>query len=72
MSSGPEFTTVEAPFIDQLISMGRKLVTGNLDMPSVTGHETFRSKVEGLDQIRSELGRALIARGLGSIGSRAR
>jgi hypothetical protein len=42
MSSGPEFTTVEAPFINQLISMGWKLVTGNLDMPSVTGRETFR------------------------------
>jgi type I restriction enzyme, R subunit len=42
MSSGPEFTTVELPFIQQLIRMGWKLVTGNLDKPSVTGRETFR------------------------------
>jgi hypothetical protein len=29
--SGPELTTVESPFIDQLIAMGWKLVTGNLE-----------------------------------------
>lgn len=42
MNSGPEFTTVESPFIDQLICMGRKLVTADLDLPSVTEREMFR------------------------------
>lgn len=42
MSTGPEFATVESPFIDQLISMGWKFVTGNLDFPSATGRESFR------------------------------
>jgi type I restriction enzyme R subunit len=42
MSPGPEFTTVESPFIDQLVGMGWKAVTGNLDHPLVTGRESFR------------------------------
>jgi len=54
MSSGPEFTTVELPFIDQLIGMGWKLVTGNLDAPSVTGRETFREVL-----IKSDLRKAI-------------
>jgi len=45
MSSGPEFATVESPFIDQLIGMGRKLVTDNLDQPSVTGRATPRKNL---------------------------
>ncbi len=40
--SGPEFTEVEAPFIDQLVRMGWKHTTGNFDDPSVTGRESFR------------------------------
>ena len=31
MSTGPEFTHVESPFIDQLVSMGWLFTTGNLD-----------------------------------------
>jgi type I restriction enzyme R subunit len=42
MSDGPEFTEVEEPFLDQLVSMGWKLITGNVDFPSVTGRENFR------------------------------
>ena len=42
MSFGPEFITVEKPFLDQLVRMGWKLVTGSLDDPSMTGRETFR------------------------------
>ncbi len=42
MSPGPEFEYVEQPLIDQLISMGWKYTTGNLDDPSATGRETFR------------------------------
>lgn len=42
MSSDPGLTTVESPSIGQLIRMGWKLVTGTLDPPSVTGHETLR------------------------------
>lgn len=42
MSGGPELTEVEQPFLDQLASMGWKLVTGSTDFPSVTGRESFR------------------------------
>src|SRR4051812_30670382 len=42
MSTGPEFATVESPFIDQLVRMGWKFVTGNLDFPSATGRRSFR------------------------------
>jgi type I restriction enzyme R subunit len=42
MSSGPEVTTVEAPFIDQLVRMGWKATSGSLDHPSVTGRDSFR------------------------------
>jgi type I restriction enzyme, R subunit len=42
MSTGPEFATVESPFIDQLVGMGWKFVTGNLDFASVTGRDSFR------------------------------
>ena len=40
--SGPEWTQVEEPFLNQLASMGWKVVMGNLDEPSVTGRESFR------------------------------
>jgi type I restriction enzyme R subunit len=42
MIGGPEWTEVEEPFLDQLISMGWKVVMGSLDHPSVTGRESFR------------------------------
>jgi type I restriction enzyme R subunit len=42
MSSGPEFTYVEQRFIDQLVGMGWKWTTGNLDFPSATGRCSFR------------------------------
>ena len=42
MSAGPEFEQVEQPFIDQLVSMGWRHTTGNLDEPSVTARENFR------------------------------
>jgi type I restriction enzyme R subunit len=42
MSHGPEFETVESPFMDQLNRMDWKFVTGNLDHPSVTGRGSFR------------------------------
>ncbi|MCA9630971.1 MAG: type I restriction endonuclease subunit R [Myxococcales bacterium] len=42
MSGGPELTDVEQPFLDQLASMGWKVITGSLDHPSVTGRESFR------------------------------
>ena len=54
MSSGPEFERVEQPFIDQLVSMGWKFTTGNLDHPSVTGRENFR-QVLLLDDLRKAL-----------------
>ena len=42
MSSGPEFTEVEQPFLDQLVRMGWKHTTGSLHDPSATGRESFR------------------------------
>jgi type I restriction enzyme, R subunit len=39
---GPELEHVEQPFIDQLIRMGWKWTTGNLDFPSATGRSSFR------------------------------
>ena len=50
MSSGPEFASVESPFIDQLVRMGWKTVTGSLDHPSATGRKGFREVL-----IRSDL-----------------
>src|SRR5690554_534575 len=54
MTSGPEYTEVERPFLDQLALMGWKIVTGNLDDPSVTGRSSFREVL-----IRPDLERAL-------------
>jgi len=54
MTSGPEYTEVERPFLDQLALMGWKVVTGNLDDPSVTGRSSFREVL-----IRPDLERAL-------------
>jgi len=42
MSSGPEFSLVEQPLINQLIGLGWSFTTGNLDDPSATGRESFR------------------------------
>ncbi len=42
MPTGPEFQHVEQPFLDQLIGMGWKFTTGNLDHPSATGRASFR------------------------------
>lgn len=56
MSTGPEFTQVENPFIDQLVSMGWKFTTGNLDDPSVTGRESFRDVLIA-DDLRKALHR---------------
>jgi type I restriction enzyme R subunit len=41
MSGGPEFVEVEERFLNQLALMDWKVVSGNLDHPSVTGRETF-------------------------------
>lgn len=45
MSTGPEFTYVEQPFIDQLIGMGWKFTTGNIDFPPATGRSSFRDVI---------------------------
>jgi type I restriction enzyme, R subunit len=42
MSFGPEFAEVEQPFVDQLVDLGWKFTTGNLDDPTPTGRESFR------------------------------
>ena len=41
--SGPEFATVESPFINQRLGMGWKMITGNFEDPSATGRESFRA-----------------------------
>ena len=42
MTSGPERSLVEQPFIDHLVRMGWSYTTGNVDHPSATGRDTFR------------------------------
>ena len=42
MTSGPEYTDVEKPLLDQLTLMGWEAIAGDLDDPSVTGRESFR------------------------------
>lgn len=42
MSSDPEFLSVEQPFLNQLASLGWKVITGSVDFPSVTGRASFR------------------------------
>lgn len=54
MSTGPEFAYVEQPFISQLIGLGWKATTGNLDFPSATGRSSFREVI-----IHDDLTRAL-------------
>jgi len=54
MSFGPEFSEVEEPFLDQLASMGWKLVTGSVDFPAVTGRENFREVL-----IKNDVAKAL-------------
>lgn len=54
MTGGPELTYVEQPFIDQLVRMGWKFVTGNLDHASATGRGSFREVL-----LRTDLARAL-------------
>ncbi len=39
---GPEWELTENPFVDQLVKLGWKFVSGNLDSPSVTGRGSFR------------------------------
>ena len=56
MTPSPELTQVEQPFIDQLVSMGWKHVTGSLDHPDVTGRESFR-EVLLLSDLREALRR---------------
>ncbi len=54
MSHGPEFTEVEKPFLDQLASLGWKVITGNLDFPSTTGRGSFREVL-----LKKDLAKAL-------------
>ena len=52
--TGPEWRKAEKPFLAQLAMMGWKIVTGNLDFPSVTGRENFREVL-----LRGDLAKAL-------------
>ncbi len=61
MSTGPEWIHAEKPFLDQLVSMGWKLTTGNLDHPSVTSRGSFREVFVG-DDLRKALRRVNLDR----------
>jgi type I restriction enzyme, R subunit len=54
MTGGPEYLEVEEPFLVQLAGLGWKLITGNLDFPTVTGRGSFREVL-----IRDDLATAL-------------
>ncbi|WP_108448530.1 type I restriction endonuclease subunit R [Halomonas sp. BN3-1] len=43
--AGPEYTDVEKPFIDQLVSQGWQHLVGSLDDPAVTHRESFAQVV---------------------------
>jgi type I restriction enzyme R subunit len=53
-AAGPEWREVEEPFLNQLASLGWKVVMGSVDHPSVTGRESFREVL-----IRDDLEKAL-------------
>lgn len=55
MSGGPEFDKVEEPFLNQLASMGWRVVTGSVEFPAVTGRTTFREVF-----LRDDLEQALV------------
>ena len=54
MSGGPEWATVESPFIDHLTRLGWKFVSGNPEFPSATGRASFRDVL-----IKDDLRKAL-------------
>ncbi|NOY26139.1 MAG: hypothetical protein GXP62_09735 [Oligoflexia bacterium] len=56
MTTGPEWTHAEEPFLDQLVQMGWKYTTGNLDDPTPTGRESFR-EVFVTDDLRQAIRR---------------
>jgi len=56
MSTGPEFTLVEKPFLDQLVDMGWKHTTGQLDHMPSGGRESFSEVLLG-DDLRKALRR---------------
>ena len=62
MSGGPEYIEVEEPFLQQLALMGWKVVTGDLDYPSLTGRETFR-EVLLKDDLRTAIRRINLREG---------
>ncbi|HJL28897.1 MAG TPA: HsdR family type I site-specific deoxyribonuclease, partial [Polyangiaceae bacterium LLY-WYZ-15_(1-7)] len=56
MTGGPELSEVERPFLEQLATMGWKVVEGSVDFPSVTGRESFR-EVLMKEELRAALAR---------------
>ncbi len=56
MTPGPERHEVELPLVEQLVRMGWKHTTGNLDDPSATARSSFR-EVLLLDDLRKALRR---------------
>ena len=56
MTTGPEFTEVEQPFIDQLVLMGWQHNTGRMDDPASSGRAGLR-EVLLTDDLRSALRR---------------
>ena len=56
MSTGPEYTQVESPFLEQLRGLGWKIVTGSTEFASATGRDSFRD-VLLKDDLRAALKR---------------
>jgi type I restriction enzyme, R subunit len=56
VTGGPEWTEVEQPFLDQLASMGWKIVTGSTEFPTASGRSSFR-EVLTKDDLRKALRR---------------
>jgi type I restriction enzyme R subunit len=54
VTHGPESTTVERPFLDQLAGLGWKVVSGSSDFPSTSGRGSFREVL-----LKDDLRRAL-------------
>jgi type I restriction enzyme R subunit len=45
MSSGPEYTHVEKPLLDQLAALGWAVVEGSKSDPTITERDSFRGSI---------------------------
>jgi type I restriction enzyme, R subunit len=62
MSSGPEFTHVEKPLLDQLTGLGWSVIEGSKSDPAITDRDSFRGSILE-DRLRAALLKINPARG---------